>query len=217
MARHGEHAVPFRQTDPRPEHATGGRAIHQEAIDLLCPGGVRFIRSCGVHPCHPGILGQTRVSTIRSWRGRQAPNICNVSIGYYAFLKSTMSPSESTTCLYSRRFPIPGRRGGDRFGGTASATIRPVRHPCAPFDRRLVQGCWWHNRSQPPRCANCGPPRSPAAALRLPGRPARRPRRECGCRSRCWGRARRREAAELLGVRRHEALAGDEPNAQGGN
>src|SRR5271166_2912287 len=39
MARHGEHVVPIRQIDPRPEHATGGRAIHQEAIDFLRPGG----------------------------------------------------------------------------------------------------------------------------------------------------------------------------------
>ena len=39
MARHGEHVVPIWQTDPHPEQATGARAINQEAIDLLCPGG----------------------------------------------------------------------------------------------------------------------------------------------------------------------------------
>ena len=39
MARHGEHFVPIWQTDRRPEHAAGGRAINQEAFDLLCPGG----------------------------------------------------------------------------------------------------------------------------------------------------------------------------------
>ena len=39
MARHGEHVVPIWQTDPHPEHAAGARAINQEAIDLLCPGG----------------------------------------------------------------------------------------------------------------------------------------------------------------------------------
>jgi len=31
--------VPIWQTDPHPEHATGARAINQEAIDLLCPDG----------------------------------------------------------------------------------------------------------------------------------------------------------------------------------
>jgi|SRR5208337_1712659 len=31
--------VPIWQTDPHPEHAAGARAINQEAIDLLCPGG----------------------------------------------------------------------------------------------------------------------------------------------------------------------------------
>ena len=39
MARHGEYVVPIRQIDPRSEHATGGRAIHQQAIDPLRPGG----------------------------------------------------------------------------------------------------------------------------------------------------------------------------------
>ncbi|HUJ80356.1 MAG TPA: hypothetical protein VLW83_00660 [Candidatus Acidoferrales bacterium] len=34
-----EHVVPIWQTNPHPEHATGARAINQEAIDLLCPDG----------------------------------------------------------------------------------------------------------------------------------------------------------------------------------
>src|SRR5271155_5107904 len=35
----GQDVFPIWQTDPRPEHAAGGRAINQAAFDLPCPAG----------------------------------------------------------------------------------------------------------------------------------------------------------------------------------
>jgi hypothetical protein len=39
VARHGKDVIPIWQTDRRPKHAAGSRAINQEAFDLPCPGG----------------------------------------------------------------------------------------------------------------------------------------------------------------------------------
>jgi len=39
MARRGKHVVPIWQPGRRAEHAAGGRAIDQEAFDLICPSG----------------------------------------------------------------------------------------------------------------------------------------------------------------------------------